>query len=1821
MINNEKNALYLVNKKIPVLSQLLLLFSYSISKNPLFISLFIFPKFIPMLIITSDFTLNTSIEYKNNLILSNFLRKLTLFSFFNNISETYYFIIGLILFIFELPFIINILWYIYIIKKNNGKRKKIVLSLYSKIMFYINSLTYQLILEFLSFSLLIVVRKKLILPEEGLYEKYKNYKLVRDNENLSLIILIIFHSLCCLSFIFIIFYGFFCHIIINCVYKSNKENLNIRHTRNFFIFIWFNVISCSHYYEIFLNQKQRITFKIFINFLILISLFFEFISNIITYEKNNIFSFLIKFILLFLFQSLVLNTFIGISKFQLTKIESISLLIINLIISFILYFFLMYLRNERFLRLSGNYLFVSLEQNKMEKVLESYNYILDELIKIKHNKQKAGKLIDIYYYHKKKCLNDDCKCKIIDSFPRWNIDLNEEYIKKFVLSIGFFMEEILTSKELVKNFQHLIFLIDYFNFVKDNLMLSYLLLLTVINKHSKNLSVLEWYELYNLILVFKKSFDKKFIETYHIRVFKSIFEDITERLEFNKNLCKYSKYFIELIETKIAFENSLKIQFDSDEDIRKVQSNLNKREFIIPILQKLSKLNQLNKKIQFNLLKTSKTRKNTEFYYISFLFYNIFSDKIPEEILTSFNYLSSSGESFKSMSIFELSKKFNELIEKSFKKNNNLHHMIIKFENGFKIRYINSFLCSRLQYNKDQLIGEDFGNLFPVSIRESHNKAILRTITIYQNLFMRKNAFLFDSKKHSISCSIVAASMPHFDKTLVIISEIELTDNDACYFILDKDFNSISISHSIEKQFYFNLDILKKTDMELIDIFNLNPHLIKKSLEKTLELIRKIKKEIKENNIEFFNKKLYSTNTNNLNSQKFIIKPYSMKISNLNGFSFDLSLLHDKLQREYYKTEVSKTLIIQTVIRTLKKLSDKFYKDINIEELINKAVKLYRNLISSGKSKKYVRRGSFISVNMIDELKDSIFLSLRCHIKLIYNSPIYIFKFKDLKQLTKTKGIEKVVFNDIPKKCFSNTKREKKILLNSKLLFQTSSKKDLIKIGSLNSNPNNSSEINQDSLLIQSLIKTDNENIDSIEEDQFNNNQIILSETYYNNQFGQNEVEKRFHCLKYSGIIIQFICFLLTIIIIVFKQNRLKRIHIYGNCYKELAYFRDKISYLYSSLLTQCLQFGEYTQMSISDEDMYEYLQLSSNKIQYSLKAVYDSIIHFDIITHKDLFQSIFNNFSKTSGTWELIEEKSDIITELNYMVYLINKSIKNFNPSLIKRDLDFFLSGAYRGNLKSKQNSLYVRVLFYFMNNYSKCFIYVIVRIAGQISGFFNEYIKNSEKFIFFSLLCWGVLEIFFFIISQFMNQIFNKYILNLILSIFIHEKLEKNYVKNKPENIYMKHKIQLYINLIQNFSKENKNLFLHHKNDFKRKFQKYKYSAQHFYTNTKLLFNINFENNKNNNDLSNNYEPLNEKSTISLNASGLNNNNTSTANFLGLNTMNPTIGNSVIDNNKIKLKKKIHSKLKKNINEKEKTPEEKEKTITYEQIIPFLKRESIVISYPIQFIIFILFLLAIIICIFHIYISLKFDKRSKELFIVLNSFTYYFMNLPKTLLILKTVLILQIPIIEDLKNFKSDVTQGKNNLYDTISNPSFSKFKNTNYFWEQINLSLNNSKINLPYLCSNNDLCLLYLKRGNGYCSEGITLCYDLIIQSYLDIIKDYSSIRNAENFTRANKSDISNFLKEHNMDSLQENVEFIFSEIQNQFYTSFMNDFNYIKEYLAQQTININFIFLIFQIILAFFITLIMGLYMIRKINLCNEGVNLFYIGFYKDKLSLD
>ena len=151
-------------------------------------------------------------------------------------------------------------------------------------------------------------------------------------------------------------------------------------------------------------------------------------------------------------------------------------------------------------------------------------------------------------------------------------------------------------------------------------------------------------------------------------------------------------------------------------------------------------------------------------------------------------------------------------------------------------------------------------------------------------------------------------------------------------------------------------------------------------------------------------------------------------------------------------------------------------------------------------------------------------------------------------------------------------------MLNANWLFSNtkkSSNKDILKLD-MSYLPN--ATINTNNFSISNLIESDlnspslNNDDDDLfknEENEFNN--INSKELIFKNK---HNVTKRFYFFKFIGIIIQFICFVLTIVIIIYKQYRLKRINIYGNFYKELSYFRDKVSYFFSSVLTQSLHFG-----------------------------------------------------------------------------------------------------------------------------------------------------------------------------------------------------------------------------------------------------------------------------------------------------------------------------------------------------------------------------------------------------------------------------------------------------------------------------------------------------------------------------------------------------------------------------------------------------------------------------------------------------------------------
>ena len=123
-------------------------------------------------------------------------------------------------------------------------------------------------------------------------------------------------------------------------------------------------------------------------------------------------------------------------------------------------------------------------------------------------------------------------------------------------------------------------------------------------------------------------------------------------------------------------------------------------------------------------------------------------------------------------------------------------------------------------------------------------------------------------------------------------------------------------------------------------------------------------------------------------------------------------------------------------------------------------------------------------------------MSIKCHIKVIYNVPIYIFKFRVHKNRKKEEeNILKI--KQIPKRVFSISKREKRKLLNTNWLFSNtkkSSNKDILKLD-ISYLPK--AKINTNNFSISNLIESDlnSPSLNNDDDDLFKNeekNLIIL---------------------------------------------------------------------------------------------------------------------------------------------------------------------------------------------------------------------------------------------------------------------------------------------------------------------------------------------------------------------------------------------------------------------------------------------------------------------------------------------------------------------------------------------------------------------------------------------------------------------------------------------------------------------------------------------------------------------------------------------------------
>ena len=1806
-MNKNKFILSTINNNISPFAQLLLLYKYSTSIKEIICLIIIFPKYLPILIITTNFCLNNSDDYKYNNALSNYLRKFTLFNYFKNISLNQYFILSIIIFFIQIIFVLYIIYYFYLLRKRNNKKIKI--SKISIFIYYINAFFSQYFIEFYSFIFMILLRKNFILQQDGIFKNYSQIKLIKEESNNKLSKIIMLSVLNIIQIIYMNIFIYYNLVIINIVYKTRKKLLNFKHLKLIYIFIFYSNFIGLQYYEMIVTEKQKNILKIISFSILFISFFCEIYYNIIFYENINYIYLLIRLLNLFCFISLIFELYIGIFKIKLKLIEIISYLFLKLIISAFILNFLLYLRNRKLLLISEKFLFENIESKKLYLLVESYNYLLDKLLDINQNIDSCNDIVNLLLDHKKKCSEKNCKCKFIQPLPSWNMQDNTKFKLDLTKNFGFFLETNFINLKKNDNIFFLFFIVDYFYLLKCNLLFSFSILKNYISKKINRLSIIDSFEIYCFYFHFSKIFNNKFEIHQSYNKFANIFNQISFKIKLNKKIENYCLCFENIINLKIKFENSLKFNIDKKtNEIIEINSLFLTKKNFAKVIKEIEYLSNESNKLKKNIIIYAKERNTLDFYYITYLFFTFFEKHIPHILLKYYNNI---NEKFSSGNLNE---QFEEVLSKFFKNSVLKNRIILKFEENIKIKYISNYLCTKLSYEHSKLINENFNVLFPSNIQEIHTKNILSKIFVFKNLFFIRKTYIFDKNNFIYPCELKVCTLPNLNKNINIIIEISLNDKDLTenifYFLTDQNFNTLGISKNFEYIYKINLNYLNKIDLDLLNIFEINQKILQKKFKKSLEVIKNFKKELLYNDLEFYVKKLFGIDLNK--NSKFICNEFSLESSNCQNIKTDLSIFLNKKKKEKFTYIINKKNFIKNLIKCLQRIIDSKLSEDEFKT-INKSILILNKLLSNNldissisimEDNLKVDNRSFISYNPINKL------NVICKIKKLYDSPIYFFKY-----------IEQNYKAYLDKKNFSNLSlislnKAYSIDINHSLISHQKNENILNIIGK-NNNKYNLNYINK-----ISHFNNDNSNKQSL----YSQLKQLIEKNSKNKLkkiSGNNINFLTNNKMIFLFIFISICCILISLINIIFKNYRIKKIELLNKNLTFSCLLNDKFTYFYSSLLTEGFEYSNYTSISLEQEKFNDYLNYTKNQFH---KAIFDFLYSLNNLTNYEQLNSLnslFNIFLKNKISWETYLKPSSIPQEFFYLIFLIDYSIKYDKKENIIEDLNYLFFNNYLNNKTIEIKTKYMQTLFFLHLNFDNIIISFFDVIKFEINEVLNNYLKKSNRLLIICIIFWFFINILFFIICfihifKLNNFLYKEIILMLI---GINDKFNKNSFKYNPKNFHMKNKIKKFLILLFNFSKENKDNFfkieenniLNNKNNLEEENDELKEEKNN------KISHIKSKQKKGERRSKKSFQNLN----INLNNSSYLNINQSYSNPQHLikktNMKSPRkqILQNLNEKNEFKKSNKnldysslnnINNSIESlNVN----THEEKLEEFNSIKFLELLRVKSIQLIFFMYFILAFFLIVCFILFCKQIYDINIFNSSVFYILKIFNSFRDIITPVSELIIIIREILMVQIDFPNLYYTFKSNYYNYLSNIVEVVSENKFSSFKNLQILYEQMNLEINDPKFDINIICNNNNLCIKYLYKNNSICSQGIYLGYEVLCQKILTIFNDYANFNKTENIS---KETIKNFIVKENFDEIEINTEFIFSIFQNNYYKYFIEDYNSILKKFKSQTYIIDIIFLLFEFISVFIILFIIVIIISKKKNKIKNGINSFYKAFY-------
>ena len=1373
-MNESNSILNRLSSSESTLLKLILLIKISISNSGIFKGVFVFFKLLSYIIFSSNYNCNITINNPSILKVTNLYRKITFYNLYNSSLFSYklYYSICIVYYAIQIRFIVHLLYLMKILKNHSNYNKEfstVTINRFCKYYIYLQMVFSQHINEILSVVFLYV-------GEGG-------------------VIKIIFCAINSIFFLMNIYISYLFLIVNNSPFILSKDSLGLRHFYYYLTVLIGEILFPFHYVENYIkNKKMLSSYKGITFFLILFIFLGIFLFNAKKFEIETKIHSLLHFMVSFSFFSIVIEIFLYYSHQDCSNIQLFTLFLLKIFFSFLICRMYFNYKTRYFIQAGCKYLFNSVDDynNKTnDEHIEALYYLLSVVdnwnTTIKHNSWELNYIIDVIFSHTSNCKSKMCKCHYI-SVLNTNPSFNEQsFRKKTTKVIGILIEtSFIRINFLSKNNVSLaVFLSEFYLIIQDNIYLSYSVLQSNISLNSKKYSLIQSAMLYSLLnVIFSKinslinNNAKKFIKFY-----KKL-DNVYSFKKFNNLIINLCTNYIDIINIKDSIESTLK--FDHDEDtneIIKITSKYLTKKACIKFATLLNKQQQLYLEIKNFACNLEYNQSNLQYYFIVFIFFRIFRVRIPNILLTKFSKLSVNNEYSYGTSEKEAIRQFERILSNFFKKlNNNTYHIIIKCKKNMIIKSISSQLVNFLNFKTEHLLDEPLDTIFPPFFKTIHNKCMISYLSKNKNhFFFVKTTNIFDSNYNMIPCKIKAALLPHMSQNLFIVCNIEVHYKPNLFsFYLNNSYETLTISRSINQNLFFSLEMIKKYDINLLEIFDIQPFTIKSSFKDFETQAQQYINNIHNNPKEIIIQTCYSLHHNQEDDKSLIkiVNPLNFGNAvnnikkNINPPTKSENLLRGSIQ------------ILSNLINTLNKLSDLEVKN-DYRSDFNEVYIILQNKLGE----------LTMTINSEDN-KYEPFYPFVITGKVCYTIPMYLvespLKVSNINAISTT-GIS---IHSHQMKRFSQS--------HIKKLFTMS-----------NSFP----QQNIDSYNKQ--IKFKKKNI-IIEDPNSFEDESVLRKKY--NKYEKFLKIKKFLFSRIShysfkiSILLVLILLGSSLFVLIFLFISYTNLNLMTSSFFLNRFQKDKITSMISSFFTISFHLFPITISSYDFEDFaYKAIELSYT-FQFVFRSFYSSYVEYN--TKMGLsFGEITLEYTlvKLNNDWTNQTYFSNFIDEMGMIYYNAYNSIMDFrsmDPSAVREDLLLLFGDVYKTVGKEHKiavQSKFGKFLFYIIQNTYTLLNKMIIGVETKIQ---KDFEKNTKLFQFFNYFGEGL---FFFCYSFFFIWIFlflhryNTAIFAAMMSVFSFK--EGNNLSNK--NVLYKQTMGLFINLLQNFNETNFILLRQKKNE----------------------------------------------------------------------------------------------------------------------------------------------------------------------------------------------------------------------------------------------------------------------------------------------------------------------------------------------------------------------------------------------------------------------